>query len=109
MKYPACPGQQKSRQGFESCQRPEQQGHEYRGDQGGASDWYNECLGNNDVKVGVSVYGDGDDNGGDKEQIKFAQVEIEELCKSEKEVKLKQFKLQTPFQHGHNILNKSSF
>ena len=49
------------------------------------------------------VSGDGDDDGGDKEQIEFAQVEIEELCKSEKEVKLKQFKLQ------HNILNKSSF
>ena len=108
MKYPACTGQQKSRQGFESCQRPEQQGHEYRGDQGGASDWYNECLGDNDVKVGVSVYGDGDGDGGDK-KIEFAQVEIEELCKSEKEVKLKQFKLQSLFHHGHNILNKSSF
>ena len=103
MKYPACTGQQKSRQGFESCQRPEQQGHEYRGDQGGASDWYNECLGDNVY----GVYGDGD--GGDKEHIEFAQVEIEELCKSEKEVKLKQFKLQTPFQHGHNIWNKNSF
>ena len=43
------------------------------------------------------VSGDGDDDGGDKEQIEFAQVEIEELCKSEKEVKLKQVKLQTLF------------
>ena len=98
MKYPACTGQQKSGQGFESCQRPEQQGHEYRGDQGGASDIMNALLIMMSRLLSVSmVSGDGDDDGGDKEQIEFAQVEIEELCKSEKEVKLKQVKLQTLF------------